>query len=121
MARAYSLDQFERVVAAVIDSGPSRRQLDSRLGVTVSTVIKCADRWPATGSAAPGNLGGFKPKTIAGGHAEWLFQRCRERAFTLRGLVKEMAMERALKVENHSVCGASTPRSSRTKKAAGQQ
>jgi transposase len=103
MARAYSLDLRERVVAAVIEGGLSRRQAAVRFGVAISTAVKWVDRYQETGSAAPGKIGGHKPKKIAGEHAEWLRQRCREKSFTLRGLAKELAGERALIVDYRSV------------------
>jgi Transposase and inactivated derivatives len=103
MARAYSLDLRQRVVAAVIDGGLSRRQAAAQFGVAVSTAVKWVDRWQETGSAAAGRMGGHKPKKIRGEHADWLRQRCREKAFTLRGLVQELEGERGLTVDYRSV------------------
>ena len=57
---------------------------------------------PTDGSVAPGKMGGHKPKAIAGEHRAWLLQRIKERDFTLRGLVAELA-ERGLKVDYRSV------------------
>jgi len=45
---------------------------------------------------------GRRPKTISGAHADWLRRRCRERDFTLRGLVREFG-ERGLAVDYRSV------------------
>jgi putative transposase len=50
----------------------------------------------------PGRMGGHKPRKIAGDHREWLLGRCRERDFTLRGLVAELG-ERGLKIDYRSV------------------
>ena len=47
-------------------------------------------------------MGGHKPKAIAGEHRLWLLQRIKDRDFTLRGLVAELA-ERGLKVDYRSV------------------
>jgi transposase len=47
-------------------------------------------------------MGGQKPKAIAGEHAIFLVRRVRDGAFTLRGLVAELA-ERGLKVDYRSV------------------
>lgn len=47
-------------------------------------------------------MGGHKPKSIRGEHEAFLTQRVRERAFTLRGLVRELA-DRGLKVDYRSV------------------
>ncbi len=59
-------------------------------------------RFQATGSVAPGQMGGHKPKAIAGEHHVFLVQRIRDREFTLRGLVAELS-ERGLKVDYRSV------------------
>jgi putative transposase len=102
MARAYSMDLRERVVAAVERGGESRHAAASRFGVAVSTAVKWMQRYRRTGSVAAGPMGGHKPKKIAGAHREWLIARCRTGDFTLRGLVAELA-ERGLKVDYRSV------------------
>jgi len=102
MARPYSLDLRERVVAAVEKGGMSRRRAATQFGVGISTVINWVRRLRQTGSVAPGKMGGHKPKAIAGEHRVWLLQRAREKDFTLRGLVAELA-ERGLKVDYRSV------------------
>jgi transposase len=48
-------------------------------------------------------MGGYKPKTLRGEHAEWLVTRCKERAFTLSQLVEELLELRGLKVDRRSV------------------
>jgi putative transposase len=103
MARPYSVDLRERVVASVKQEGLSRRQAAARFGVGISTAINWVDRYEETGSVAPGKMGGHKPKKLSGEHAAWLRERCREKAFTLRGLVKELAHERGLMVDYRSV------------------
>jgi transposase len=102
MARPYSLDLRERVVAAVEKGGLSSRQAAGQFGVGVSTAIRWVGRLRQTGSVAPGKMGGHKPKLIAGEHRVWLLRRVEERDFTLRGLVAELA-ERGLKVDYRSV------------------
>jgi putative transposase len=102
MARPYSLDLRERVVAAVERDGMSRHEAAAHFGVAVSTAIKWLQRFRRTGSVAPGQMGGHKPKAIAGAPCAWLIERCRRRGFTLRGLVVELA-ERGLKVDYRSV------------------
>jgi transposase len=99
MARPYSIDLRERVVAAVEKGGLSRRRAAAQFGVGISTVIVWVRRFRKTGSLAPGQMGGHKPKAIAGEHRVWLLQRAKERDFTLRGLVAE----RGLKVDYRSV------------------
>lgn len=98
MAKPYSPDLRERVVKAVVEQGLSRRQAAQRFGVGPSTAIKWMQRWCATGHIKLGQIGGHRPKKIAGDWRTWLLERCRERAFTLRGLVDELA-ERGLRVD----------------------
>jgi putative transposase len=102
MAKPYSTDLRERAVAAVLKEGRSRHESAARLGVAPSTVINWVRRFQETGSAAPGQMGGHKPKAICGEHADFLAGRVREGAFTLRGLAAELA-ERGLKVDYRSV------------------
>jgi len=102
MGKPYSMDLRERVVAAVVKGGRSRHQAAAQFGVAVSTVVNWVRRYHDTGSVAPGRMGGHKPKAIAGDCAVFLARRVREGAFTLRGLVAELA-ERGLKVDYRSV------------------
>ena len=102
MAKPYSIDLRERAVAAVLKDGQSRHESAARFGVAPSTVINWVRRFRETGSVAPGQMGGQKPKAIAGEHAAFLARRVRDGAFTLRGLVAELA-ERGLKVDYRSV------------------
>ena len=101
MGKPYSIDLRKRVVAA-IGGGMSRNQAAKQFGVAISTAIGWMRRMEQTGSIAPGQMGGHKPKTISGEHAAWLSQRIRAGDFTLRGLVAELA-RRGLKVDYRSV------------------
>jgi transposase len=67
----------------------------------VNTVILWVRRWRETGSVAPGQMGGHKPKAISGEHRSWLLERIKS-DFILRGLVAELA-GRGLKVDYRSV------------------
>jgi putative transposase len=96
------MDLRERVVSAVEGRGMSRRRAAAHFGVGIKTAIDWVRLFRATGSVAPGKMGGYKPKAIRGEHHLWLAQRIRERDFTLRGLVGELA-ERGLKVDYRSV------------------
>jgi putative transposase len=102
MARPYSDDLRERVVAAVERDGMSRNEAAALFGVAVSTAINWVARWRRTGSVAAGQMGGHKPRTLSGTHRDWLIERCHTGDFTLRGLVVELA-ERGVKVDYHSV------------------
>jgi transposase len=88
MGKPYSLDLRERVVAA-IEGGMSRNQAAKQFGVAISTAILWMQRVEETGSVAPGQMGGHKPKAISRENAVWLSQRIRSGDFTLRGLVAE--------------------------------
>ena len=65
MARPYSLDLRERVVAAV-ESGRTVRDVASSFGVSVSSVVKWSQRYRATGSAAALPMGGRRPFALTG-------------------------------------------------------
>ena len=101
MGKPYSLDLRKRVVAA-IERGLSCNQAAKQFGIGISTAVGWAGRLRETGSIEPGKMGGHKPKAISGEHRVWLLQRIRDRDFTLRGLVAELA-ERGLKVDYRSV------------------
>ena len=103
MGKPYSMDLRERAVAAVMQSGVSCHRAAAQFGVAPSTVIDWVKRVRETGSLAPGQMGGHKPKSIRAEHAVFLTDRIREgKPFTLRGLVAELA-ERGLKVDYRSV------------------
>lgn len=102
MGKPYSNDLRKRVVAAVEEGGLSRRQAAARFDVGIATVIRWVIRVRETGSVAPDKMGGNRPKTIRGEHHDWLVQRCKERDFTLRGLVAELDA-RGVKVDYRSV------------------
>jgi putative transposase len=102
MVKAYSMDLRERVVAAVNRDGLSRQEAARRFGVAASTSISWVKQLDETGSLAAGQSGGHRPKKIAGEHHDWLLLRCRECAFTIRGLVLELA-ERGLSVSYRTV------------------
>ena len=102
MSKPYSMDLRERVVCAVEEAGLSRRQAAARFGVSVSTAINWLRRYRETGSVAPGQMGGHRPKKIVGGHRDWLVARCSAGDFTLRGLQDDLAA-RGLQVDYRTV------------------
>ena len=102
MARPYSVDLRERVIWAVERDGMSCRGAARHFGVGESTAVSWLRRYRETGSTAPGRMGGYKPRRIAGGDHEWLVSRCRSGDFTLHGLVRELA-QRGLQVDYRSV------------------
>jgi len=96
MTRPYSMDLRERAVARVL-AGESVRSVASILSISAATVVRWSGRHRATGSAAPGKIGGHKVGILSGGPRDWLLERAK-RDFTLRGLVAELA-ERGVKVD----------------------
>ena len=101
MAKPYSMDLRERAIVRV-RAGESVRFVAEALSVSPSSVVKWSQRYRATGSVAPGQMGGHRPRLIAGEHEAWLRERVSAGDFTLRGLVAELA-ERGLKVDYRTV------------------
>ena len=101
MAKPLSMDLRERAISRV-EAGGSVRAVAASLSISPSCVVKWSQRFRATGSVAPGKMGGHKPRILQGAHADWLRERIPHSDFTLRGLVAELA-ERGLKVDYRSV------------------
>jgi len=97
MGRPLSMDLRERAMAR-LDRGETVRQVGAALGVAPSSVVKWNQRRRATGSVAPGKMGGHVRPKIRDAHAAWLRERIASEPFTLRGLVAELA-GRGLKVD----------------------
>ena len=101
MARAYSLDLRERVVAAVA-KGQSCRSVAGTFGVSVASVVKWSQRFRTTGSAAAKRMGGRRRYALAG-ERSWLLARIGEAPdLTLRGLAAELAA-RGIVVSHYAV------------------
>src|SRR6266852_2428077 len=97
MARPYSLDLRERVVAAVL-RGESCRKVAATFGVSVASVVKWSQRFRSTGNAAARPMGGHRPYALAA-ERDWLLTRLAEKPdVTLRALVAELA-ERGIRVK----------------------
>lgn len=96
MTRPYSMDLRDRAIARVV-AGESVRSVASALSVSAATVVRWSQRYRASGSAAPGKIGGHKIGILSGANRDWLLDRA-ETDFTLRGLVAELA-ERGIKVD----------------------
>jgi putative transposase len=97
MTRPLSMDIRSRAMAR-LDAGETVRAVAEALSVAPSSVVKWSQRRRLTGSAAPGKIGGHVPRKIQGAEADWLRARMSAGAFTLRGLVAELA-GRGLKVD----------------------
>jgi transposase len=90
MARPYSQDLRDRVVAAVV-AGRTCRVAAALFGVSVASAVKWSQRWRATGSAAAKPMGGRRPLQLTGERA-WLLARIAEKPdLTLRAVLAELA------------------------------
>jgi transposase len=90
MARPYSLDLRERVVSRV-ESGATVRSVAALFGISVSSVVKWSLRFRASGSAAPGKMGGHR-RPILAKERDFVLARLEENPnITLRGLKAELA------------------------------
>ena len=76
MTRPYSMDLRDRAVSRVL-AGESVRSVALALSVSAATVVRWSQRYRATGSAAPGKVGGHKPNLLSGSHRDWLVPRQR--------------------------------------------
>jgi transposase len=61
-----------------------RHQAAAQFGVGINTAINWVRRFRETGSVEPDQVGGYRPKKIAGPHHDWLVQRCRNADFLER-------------------------------------
>ncbi len=101
MTRPLSNDLRERVVAAVC-GGESCRTVAARFGVAVSSVVKWSQRYRATGSVAPGKMGGHR-RPILEPHRAFIRERLRQTPhLTLHGLKDELAA-RGVKVSHNAI------------------
>ena len=90
MARPYSNDLRERVVAAVA-SGRTCRDVAVIFGVSVASVVKWSLRQRSTGSAAAKRMGGYR-KRLLEPHRELVLKRMIEDPhITVRQMVVELA------------------------------
>ena len=95
MARAYSLDLRERVVA-MVDDGDTVRAVASAFDVSVASVVKWAQRARATGSAAAKAMGGKRPFLLEP-QRDWLIERLTDKPdLTLQALLDELGQRGAV-------------------------
>jgi transposase len=101
MARPLSNDLRERVVAAVL-AGESRRSVAARFGVAASTAVKWLQLHRATGSVAPGKMGGHRKRVLEPCRAFIVERLAQTPHLTLHGLKDELAA-RGVKVSHNTV------------------
>jgi putative transposase len=101
MTRPLSNDLRERVVAAVV-GGESCRAAAARFGVAVSSVVKWSQRYRATGSVAPGKMGGHRKRALEP-HRAFIKERISQTPhLTLHRLKDELA-GRGVNVSHNAV------------------
>jgi transposase len=101
MTRALSNDLRERVVAAAC-AGESCRSVAARFGVSVSSVVKWSQRYRATGSVAPGKMGGHRRRVLEP-HRAFIVERINQTPhLTLHRLKDELAV-RGVSVSHNAV------------------
>jgi transposase len=101
MTRPLSNDLRERVVAAVL-AGESCRRVAARFGVGVSSVVKWSQRYRATGSVAPGKVGGHR-KPVLAPHRAFILERIAQTShLTLHRLADELTA-RGVRVSHNTV------------------
>jgi transposase len=76
----------------------SRRKAAAQRSVGISPVINWVRRFRESGSVLRGKIGRHRPKAIVDEHRAWLLLRIKQKDFTPRGLVAELA-SRGLKVD----------------------
>ena len=101
MVRPLSNDLRKRAVAAVA-KGESCRSVALRFGVAVSSVVKWSQRYRATGSVAPGKMGGHR-KPVLEPYRTFIKERISQTPhLTLHALKDELAA-RGIKVSHNAV------------------
>ena len=91
MTAPLSNDLRERVVSEVL-AGESCRSVADQFGVAVSSVVKWTQRYRASGSVAPGQMGGHR-KRILEPHRAFIVERLAQKPhLTLHGVKAELAV-----------------------------
>lgn len=102
MTRPYSMDLRERAMDRLA-AGETSYEVSAALKVAVSSVIKWAQRKRATGSAAPGKMGGYRPLVIAGEHRDWVLAEVERTPHVTIAVLTDGLAARGLKVHPASV------------------
>src|SRR5258708_11779999 len=90
MTAPYSIDLRERALARKA-TGQTNREIAAALSISPSCVSKWTKRKQETGSLAPAQVGGYKPRTLSGHSAEWLAGRVGVGPFPARGRAAQAA------------------------------
>ena len=90
MVKPYSNDLRERVVRA-IECGETCRAVADRFGVSVSSAVKWSQRYRATGSVAPAQMGGYR-RRVLDAHRDFITERVSQTPHvTLHNLQQDLA------------------------------
>lgn len=92
---------YKRVVAAVA-GGESCRSVASRFGVAVSSVVKWSQRYRATGSVAPGKMGGHR-KRVLEPHRAFIMERIKQTPHLTLHRLKDELVARGVQVSHNAV------------------
>jgi transposase len=99
MARSYSQDLRDRVIAAVEQEGMSRRAAARRFGVCESAAVKWLQRYRDTGNRTPIGTGGHRPSVLKPHRAFLEAALAEEPDLTLEALCRRLAAERGVKAD----------------------
>lgn len=98
MTKPHPIELRQRALKFV-NQGKSCREVAEQLDVGVSSVVRWMQRYRASGSLKPGQVGGHRPRKIVGEHRDWvLAQVSGGMDVTLQGLADGLT-ERGLKVD----------------------
>ena len=101
MTRPLSNDLRERVVCA-IEAGESCRSVAARFGVAVSSAVKWSQRYRASGSVAPGKMGGHR-KPVLDPHRAFIVKRMNQTPHLTLHAMKDELAARGVKVSHNAV------------------
>ncbi|PSJ58003.1 IS630 family transposase [Kumtagia ephedrae] len=102
MARPYSMDLRQQAMDRLA-AGETSRAAAAALKVAVSSVIKWAARQRATGSAAPGQMGGHRRPLITGADRDWVLAEVERTPHVTLAVLTAGLAARGLKLHPASV------------------
>lgn len=89
--RPLSMDIRMRVAAA-LEAGETVRSAAKRFGVSVASAVRIGQRLRSGRGQVPGQIGGHRPRVLAGEAGEWLLARLADKPdLTMRALTAELA------------------------------
>lgn len=101
MTRPYSNDLRERVVAAV-GAGQSCRVVAERFDIAVSSVVKWSQRFRATGSVSPGQMGGHRRRILVP-HRAFIIERIEQTSHLTLFRLKDELAARGVRVSHNAI------------------